>query len=299
MGESDQGRQDDRRPTTATGPVIFPNNAHAAVVMYPSNGNPLIYAAPIGTWGSHHIASDRCVRRRAGPRQTEGEAPLSHAGRPQRHVAAVDRSVRGQRQGCVLEMLQSKGGVGDRGYRHRRPAISSTSTRTTRCTCRPRQTRSHVIPNEDGYNLVTNHIVLDEMRSHFVARKPRAVGSGFVDPEAGSVNRRQSEKFLIEQNYGKLDVRAVINIMSSHYDYSSGRENIFAATPCQHGEFKGRMSGTNLSTVVKLAEDTVWIALGNPCISQYTKITIGTREEVVAATKEAMKRAAPATTQQD
>ena len=65
---------------------------------------------------------------------------------------------------------------------------------------------------------VTNHIVLDEMRPHFVARKPRAVGSGFVDPEAGSINRRQSEKYLIEKNYGKLDVKAIIDIMSSHYD---------------------------------------------------------------------------------
>ena len=154
------------------------------------------------------------------------------------------------------------------------------------------------IPNEDGYNLVTNHIVLDEMRPHFVARKPRAVGSGFVDPEAGSINRRQSEKYLIEKNYGKLDVKAVIDIMSSHYDISSGRDNIFADTACQHGEYKGRMSGTNLSTVVKLAERTVWIALGNPCVSPYTKITLGSREDVVRAADEAMRRSASSTTQQ-
>ena len=267
----------------------FPNNAHAAVVMYPEKGNPLVYAAPIGTWGSHHIASDRVFvaglalgKPKAKPRYLMPGGPN---GMLQRWIVQYANSAQE-----ALEMLKSKGGVGDRGF----ATPSGNLVYVDENEAMYLQTAPDKIarvPNEDGYNMITNHIVLNEMRPHFVARNP--------EREAGSINRRQSEKFLIEQNYGKLDVRAVINIMSSHYDYSSGRENIFADTPCQHGEFKGRMSGTNLSTVVKLAEDTVWIALGNPCISQYTKITIGTREEVVAATKEAMKRAAPATTQQE
>jgi isopenicillin-N N-acyltransferase-like protein len=274
----------------------FPNNAHAAVVMYPAKGNPLIYAAPIGTWGSHHISSDRLFvaglalgKPKAKPRYLMPGGPN---GMLQRWIVQYAQSAED-----ALSMLESKGGVGDRGY----ASPSGNLVYVDENEAMYLQTAPDKIariPNEDGYNLVTNHIVLDEMRPHFVARKPRAVGSGFVDPEAGSINRRQSEKYLIEKNYGKLDVKAVIDIMSSHYDISSGRDNIFADTACQHGEYKGRMSGTNLSTVVKLAERTVWIALGNPCVSPYTKITLGSREDVVRAADEAMRRSAASTTQQ-
>ena len=32
-----------------------------------------------------------------------------------------------------------------------------------------------------------------------------SVGSSFVEPEAGSINRRQSEKFRVEQSYGNTE----------------------------------------------------------------------------------------------
>jgi len=274
----------------------FPNNAHAAVVMYPSKGNPLIYAAPIGTWGSHHIASDRLFvaglalgKPKAKPRYLMPGGPN---GMLQRWIVQYANSSKE-----AFSMLTEKGGVGDRGY----ASPSGNLVYVDENEAMYLQTAPDKIariPNEDGYNLVTNHIVLDEMRPHFVARKPQAVGDGFVDPEAGSINRRQSEKFLIKKNYGNLDVKGVIDIMSSHYDISTGTDNIFADTACQHGEYKGRFSGTNLSTVVKLSERTVWIALGNPCVSPYTKITLGTREDVVRAADEAMSRIASEATEQ-
>ncbi len=274
----------------------FPNNAHAAVVMHPANGNPLIYAAPIGTWGSHHIASDRLFvaglalgKPKAKPRYLMPGGPN---GMLQRWIVQYANSAAEARS-----MLDSKGGVGDRGY----ASPSGNVVYVDENEAMYLQTAPDKIgriPNEDGYNLVTNHVVLDEMRSHFVQRKPQAVGDGFVDPEAGSINRRQSEKFLIEKNYGNLDVKGVIDIMSSHYDISSGRDNIFADTACQHGEYKGRFSGTNLSTVVKLSEKSVWIALGNPCVSPYTKLTFTSLEEVKRAADLAMKRIASTPTQQ-
>ena len=274
----------------------FPNNAQAAVVMYPAKGNPLVYSAPIGTWGSHHIASDRLFvaglalgKPKAKPRYLMPGGPN---GMLQRWIVQYADSA-----ADAFSMLMSKGGVGDRGY----ATPSGNLVYVDENEAMYLQTAPDKIarvPNQDGYNLITNHIVLDEMRPHFVSRRPGSLGSGFVDPEAGSINRRQSEKFLIEKAYGNLDVKGVIDIMSSHYDISTGRDNIFADTACQHGEYKGRMSGTNVSTVVKLAEDTVWIALGNPCVSTYTKITIGTREEHVRATDEAMNRIASRPTEQ-
>ena len=274
----------------------FPNNAHAAVVMYPAKGNPLVYAAPIGTWGSHHIASDRLFvaglalgSPKAKPRYL---VPGGPNGMLQRWIVQYANSA-----DEAYEMLESQGGVGDRGYASPAGNVVYVDEKEAMY-LQTAPDKIGRIPNEDGYNLVTNHIVLDEMRPHFVAREPKKVGDGFVDPEAGSINRRQSEKYLIEKNYGNIDVKGVIDIMSSHYDISSGRENIFADTACQHGEYKNRMSGTNLSTVVKLEEDTVWIALGNPCVNPYTKITIGTREDVEQATKDAMAQIAPINTEQ-
>jgi hypothetical protein len=255
----------------------FRQSAHAAVVMYPENGNPLIYGAPIGTWGSHHISSDRLFvaglalgRPKAKPRYL---VPGGPNGMLQRWIVQYANSA-----DEAYGMLQSKGGVGDRGF----ASPSGNVVYVDEQEAMYLQTApDHIgrIPNEDGYNLVTNHIVLDEMHEYI-----RGASS------AGSINRRQSEKFQIEQNYGKLDVQGVINIMSSHYDFANGRDNVFADTPCQHGEYKGRGSGTNLSTVVKLSEDTVWLALGNPCVGTYTKITMGTREDVVSATQAAMRR---------
>ena len=65
---------------------------------------------------------------------------------------------------------------------------------------------------------------------------------------------------------------------------------IFAETPCTHGEYRGSTSGTNLSTLTKLSEQTVWIALGNPCTGSYTKIRIGSEQEIRAAADEALAR---------
>ena len=61
----------------------------------------------------------------------------------------------------AYEMLQSKGGVGDRGF----ASPSGNVVYVDEQEAMYLQTApDHIgrIPNEDGYNLVTNHIVLDE-----------------------------------------------------------------------------------------------------------------------------------------
>jgi hypothetical protein len=137
------------------------------------------------------------------------------------------------------------------------------------------------IPNQDGYNAVSNHIVLDEMRPHFI-RGDKASTS------AGSENRLNTILHLVKQNYGRIDVATAASIMSSHYDFAGGRENVFAHTVCQHGEFRGSASGTTLSTIAKLDEGAVWLALGNPCVATWRKITIGTAAEIAAAADAAL-----------
>jgi hypothetical protein len=114
------------------------------------------------------------------------------------------------------------------------------------------------------------------MRPHFL-RGDRASTS------AGSENRLNTVLHLLKENYGRIDVSTAASIMSSHYDFAGGRENVFAHTVCQHGEFRGSASGTTLSTIAKLDEGTVWLALGNPCVATWRKIRIGTPAEIRAA----------------
>jgi hypothetical protein len=119
------------------------------------------------------------------------------------------------------------------------------------------------------------------MRPHFL-RGDRASTS------AGSENRLNSLLHLVKQHYGRIDVSTAASIMSSHYDFAGGRENAFAHTICQHGEFRGSASGTTLSTVVKLDEGVVWLALGNPCTATWRKISIGSPAEIAAAADAAL-----------
>jgi hypothetical protein len=114
------------------------------------------------------------------------------------------------------------------------------------------------------------------MRPHFI-RGDKAATS------AGSENRLNALLHLLKQNYGRIDVGTAASIMSSHYDAASERENVFAHTICQHGEFRGSASGTTLSTIAKLDEGAVWLALGNPCVATWQKIRIGSAEEIKAA----------------
>lgn len=253
-------------------------SAKVAVVMAPERGNRLVYAAPYGTWGSHHITSDRLFVAglalgvpKVKPRYLIPEGPN---GMVQRWIVQYSASAQD-----AFDRYQAKT-VGDRGvatpagnvvYVDRNEAIYLQTA----------PDKIGRIPNQDGYNAVANHIVLDEMRPHFL-RGDRASTS------AGSENRLNSILHLVKQNYGRIDVQTAASIMSSHYDFAGQRENPFAHTVCQHGEFRGSASGTTLSTIAKLDEGTVWLALGNPCVATWRKIKIGTAEEIAAAADSAL-----------
>ncbi len=250
-----------------------------AVVMAPEHGHRLAYAETMGLWGSHHITSERIFiaglalgTPKAKPRYLVPEGPN---GMLQRWIAQYANSARE-----AVDMLNSKGGVGDRGVAT--PAGSLVYVdRDEAVYMQTAPDKIVRIPNQDGYNAVTNHIVVDEMKERFVNGDKRS---------PGSENRLNAILKLVKENYGRIDVNTAAAIMSSHYDFASGRENVFAETPCSHGEYRGSASGTNLSTIAKLADQTVWIALGNPCTGTYTKITIGTEAEIRAAADAALAR---------
>jgi isopenicillin-N N-acyltransferase-like protein len=273
---------------TADGKMIATHNcdwgrspdrsAKVAVVMAPERGNRLVYAAPVGTWGSHHITSDRLFVAglalgfpKAKPRYFIPEGPN---GMMQRWIVQYSTSAQD-----AFDRYQATT-VGDRGvatpagnvvYVDRNEAIYLQTA----------PDKVGRIPNRDGYNAVTNHIVLDEMRPHFL-RGDKASTS------AGSENRLNSLLHLLQENYGRIDVGTAASIMSSHYDFAGGRENVFAHTLCQHGEFRGSASGTTLSTIAKLDEGAVWLALGNPCVATWRKITIGTAADIKGAADAAL-----------
>lgn len=259
-----------------------------AVVMAPERGHRLVYAAPVGTWGSHHITSDRLFVAglalgvpKAKPRYLVPEGPN---GMLQRWIVQYSESAQE-----AFDRLKGLGGVGDRGvatpagnlvYVDRNEAIYLQTA----------PDKIGRIPNRDGYNAVTNHIVLDEIRPHFV-RGDRSQTS------AGSENRLNTVLHLLQQNYGRIDVPVAASIMSSHYDFAGQRENLWAHTVCQHGEYRGSASGTTLSTIAKLDEGTVWLALGNPCVATWQKIRIGTPAEIAAAADEALANIVRRTTE--
>jgi hypothetical protein len=258
-----------------------------AVVMAPERGNRLVYAAPIGTWGSHHISSDRLFIAglalgvpKAKARSVVPEGPN---GMLQRWIAQYANSA-----GEAWEMLREKGGVGDRGVATPAGSLVYVDEKEA-IYLQTAPDKIARIPNQDGYNAVTNHVVLDEMKPHFVE------GTAYSE---GSVNRLNTVTHFVKHFFGRIDHQSAATIMSSHYDFATGRENVFAHTPCQHGEYRGSASGTNLSTIVKLEEDTVWLALGNPCVGTYTRIRIGSREEIADAAKAALLRTAPTSSQQ-
>ena len=182
-------------------------------------------------------------------------------------------------------MLMSKGGAGDRGVATPSGSLVYVDEKEA-IYLQTAPDRIERIPNKDGWNAVTNHIVVDAMKAHFV-NPDRGV--------TGSANRLAAITKLLQDSYGKIDIPTAVSIMSTHYDPSTGRDNPFNATPCSHGEFRGQASGTNLSTIVKLAEDTVWLALGNPCTGTYTKVRIGSREEIEAAAQQVLTKLPPTT----
>jgi hypothetical protein len=246
-----------------------------AVVMAPERGHRLVYADTIGTWGSHHIVSEKIFiaglalgRPKA---KTNSTIPGGPNGLYQRWIAQYAQSA-----GDALEMLKSKG-VDDRGiatpagslvYVDAREAVYLQTT----------PDRIGRIPNKDGYNAVSNHLLLDEMKPLFDSHRAGA----------GTESRLKAVEQQIAKNYGRIDIPIAAEIMSSHYDPESGRDNLFVPTPCDHGEYRGESYGTNLSTLVKLSEQAVWFALSNPCAAGYTRIRIGSAAEIRAAADAAL-----------
>jgi hypothetical protein len=246
-----------------------------AVVMAPERGHRLVYADTIGTWGSHHIVSEKLFIAGLALGRPKAKSNSLIPGGPnglyQRWIAQYARSA-----SEALDMLKSRG-VDDRGiatpagslvYVDAREAIYLQAT----------PDRIGRIPNKDGYNAVTNHLLVDDMAPLFETRRAGA----------GTESRLKAVEQQIAKHYGRIDIPVAAGIMSSHYDPGAGRDNVFVPTPCDHGEYRGESYGTNLSTLVKLSAQTVWFALGNPCTAGYTRIRIGSAAEIRAAADAAL-----------
>lgn len=118
-----------------------------------------------------------------------------------------------------------------------------------------------VIRPKQDYLVMTNHALSDEIKPHLVLR----------EIPSSTHHRFDSMQKAVKARLGRIDDKAGIEIMSTHYDASTGEDNPSGNTPCRHYEYEGRLSGTCRSAVVKLSKRklTLHIALGNPCIAQW------------------------------
>ena len=121
-----------------------------------------------------------------------------------------------------------------------------------------------VIRPKEDYLVLTNHALVDEVKPHLMLRQY---------PESSHF-RFESMNRAVKCRLGKINVRAAIEIMKTHYDASVKEENPSENTPCRHYEYGGRLSGTCRSAVVKLGrrQMSLFVALGNPCIGQWVEV---------------------------
>lgn len=118
-----------------------------------------------------------------------------------------------------------------------------------------------VIRPKQHYIAMTNHALSDQIKPHLVLR----------ENPSSTHYRYQSIRKAVKARFGKIDEKAGIEIMSTHYDASTGEINPSGNTPCRHSEYEGQLSGTCRSIVVRLGRSrlTLRVALGNPCTAQW------------------------------
>ncbi len=119
--------------------------------------------------------------------------------------------------------------------------------------------------NSDSYLAMTNHALTDRIKKDLSLR----------DNPSSTHYRYQSLKKAIKQNLGTIDSNAAMNIMSTHYDASVGKENHPSGnTPCRHYEYESKFAGTCRSAVIEIGDRQLkmYVALGNPCTASWVEL---------------------------
>ncbi len=131
----------------------------------------------------------------------------------------------------------------------------------------------HLTPNsievirpkeKDKYLSLTNHAVAESVKKDLLLR---------TNPSS-TYYRYDSLNRAIRKNLGKIDGAAGMEIMSTHYDASVGKEDHPSGnTPCRHYEYESRFAGTCRSAVVEMGKKQLkmYVALGNPCTASWVE----------------------------
>jgi hypothetical protein len=119
--------------------------------------------------------------------------------------------------------------------------------------------------NSDKYLALTNHALVERIKKDLLLRK---------NPSSTHY-RYQSLTKAIKHYLGNIDSDAAMNIMSTHYDASVGKDNHPSGnTPCRHYEYESRFAGTCRSAVVEMGERQLklYVGLGNPCTASWVEL---------------------------
>ena len=135
----------------------------------------------------------------------------------------------------------------------------------------------HLTPNsidvirpkdKDTYLALTNHALANGVKKDLLLR-----------PNPSSTYYRcESLNRAIKKNLGKIDASAGMEIMSTHYDPTVGKEDHPSGnTPCRHYEYESKFAGTCRSAVVEMGKRQLkmYVALGNPCTASWVEFDLG------------------------
>ncbi len=109
--------------------------------------------------------------------------------------------------------------------------------------------------------VLTNHAVADEIKPNLVMRSM----------PSSTHYRYQTVRRLLNEAHGTVTVDTVKQILSSHFDASIGCIHPGLNSPCRHGEYEGKLTGTVSTIVVKIdsAQVRAEVSLGNPCEARW------------------------------
>jgi predicted choloylglycine hydrolase len=131
----------------------------------------------------------------------------------------------------------------------------------------------HLTPNsievikpkdKETYLAMTNHALVERIKKDLLLR----------DNPSSTYYRCDSLNRAIKKNFGKIDGSAGMEIMSTHYDASVGKDDHPSGnTPCRHYEFESKFAGTCRSAVVEMGKKRLkmYVALGNPCTASWVE----------------------------
>jgi len=124
-----------------------------------------------------------------------------------------------------------------------------------------------ISPPAGEHDLVlTNHALSDNIKPALVMR----------DYPSSTHYRYQTVSQLLSETRGTANMDTVKAILSSHFDASVGRVNPSLDSPCRHGEYEGKLTGTVSSIVIEILPDHIKaeISLGNPCENRWVRLTM-------------------------